>query len=367
MSQQFLAWRGPAAMLGALAISILLLEAFLRAGRAAVRRRDGDVGGALIGRAWWPLRFVVAGAVMEVTQTWLALPRQVAEQLHHLLDLFLIASVGALVLALVFALGDLALQRYPIDVSDNLRHRRVLTQVFVMQRVATVVVTVLVVAAMLLTFGPVRTLGASILASAGIAGVVLGLAARPIISNLLAGMQIAISGSIRIDDVVVTEGEWGRIEEITFTYVVVRAWDERRLIVPISYFTDRPFQNWTRQSAAVLGTAFIHVDYSVPIEQVRAELYRILVHSPLWDGRVWNLQVTDATAQSVQLRALASARDAQTSWDLRCEVREKLVEYLRREHPESLPRIRAELESGPGLAPELMPQPSRTRPSRPSM
>jgi small-conductance mechanosensitive channel len=366
MSYQLLAWRGPAAVIGVLAISMLSLEAVLKALRAGGRRGDGDVGVALIGRAWWPLRFVVGGAVAEIVQTWLALPPLVAEQLHHLLDLLVIGSTGWLVLALIFALGDVALRRYPIDVSDNLRHRRLLTQVFVMQRVATVVVTVLVLAAMLLTFGPVRTLGASILASAGIAGVVLGLAARPIISNLLAGVQIAISGSIRIDDVVVTEGEWGRIEEITFTYVVVRVWDERRLIVPISYFTERPFQNWTRQTAAVLGTVFIHVDYSVPIEQVRAELYRILVQSPLWDKRVWNLQVTDATPQSVQLRALASARDAQTSWDLRCEVREKLVEYLRREHPESLPRIRAELEPGIGPTAELVPGPPGMRAGRPS-
>jgi small-conductance mechanosensitive channel len=357
MSQLLLAWRGLAVTIGAIAVSMLALEAILRTLRAGLRRSDGGVGEALVGRAWWPLRFVVGGAVAEVIQSGLALPPRAAEQLHQFLDLLMIGSAGWLVLALIFALGDLALRRYPIDVSDNLRHRRVLTQVFVMQRVATVVVTVLVVGAMLLTFGPVRGLGASILASAGIAGVVLGLAARPIVSNLLAGVQIAISGSIRIDDVVVTEGEWGRIEEITFTYVVVRVWDERRLILPISYFTDRPFQNWTRETAAVLGTVFIHVDYSVPIEQVRAELYRILVHSPLWDERVWNLQVTDATQQSVELRALASARDAQTSWDLRCEIRERLVEYLRREHPESLPRIRAVLEPANPPAADLTPAP----------
>jgi small-conductance mechanosensitive channel len=190
----------------------------------------------------------------------------------------------------------------------------------------------------------VRQFGTAIIASAGVAGIIVGFAAQKSIATLLAGFQIALTQPIRIDDVVIVENEWGRIEEITLTYVVVSIWDLRRLVLPITYFIEKPFQNWTRTSADILGTVFIHVDYSAPLDELRAELTRILEASPLWDRKVAVLQVTDAKERTLEVRALASARDASAAWDLRCEVREKLIAYLQKNHPGSLPRLRARME-----------------------
>jgi small-conductance mechanosensitive channel len=200
----------------------------------------------------------------------------------------------------------------------------------------------------------VRQFGASILASAGIAGIVVGFAAQRSIATLLAGFQIALTQPIRIDDVVIVEKEWGRIEDITLTYVVVRVWDLRRLVVPITYFIEQPFQNWTRSSADILGTVFLYVDYSVPLEPLRAEFTRILEHSRFWDGKVNVLQVTNAKEQTLEIRALASAADASLAWDLRCEIREKLITFVQQTFPDSLPRLRASLDAKlPDMEPAL--------------
>jgi small-conductance mechanosensitive channel len=206
------------------------------------------------------------------------------------------------------------------------------------------VITVFGLASMLMVFESVRQFGTAIIASAGVAGIIVGFAAQKSIATLLAGFQIAMTQPIRIDDVVIVENEWGRIEEITLTYVVVRIWDLRRLILPITYFIETPFQNWTRQSADILGTVFLHTDYNVPLDKLRSEFKRVLEASPLWDKKVCVLQVTDSNERTLEIRALASARDASAAWDLRCEVREKLVTYLQRNYPESLPRIRAAVE-----------------------
>jgi hypothetical protein len=195
----------------------------------------------------------------------------------------------------------------------------------------------------LMTFPSIRHLGVSLFASAGVAGIVIGMAARPTIANLLAGIQIALTEPIRLDDVVIVNGEWGWIEEIGTTYVVVRIWDLRRLIVPLSQFIEQPFQNWTRVTADLLGTVIVYADYRVPVERVRQELHRILEASGMWDGKAWGLQVTDATERTIQLRALMSAPDSGKAWDLRCLVREQLVAFLQREYPDSLPVVRAEL------------------------
>jgi small-conductance mechanosensitive channel len=191
-------------------------------------------------------------------------------------------------------------------------------------------------------FEPVRQLGASVLASAGVIGIIVGFAAQRTIANLFAGFQLALTQPIRIDDVVIVENEWGRIEEITLTYVVVRIWDLRRLIVPLSYFIERPFQNWTRAQADLLGTVFLYTDYTIPVDTVREELNRIVGQSKNWDGKVCGLQVTNATERTLELRALASAADSSRAWDLRCEIREKLVFFVQRHYPESLPRQRSE-------------------------
>jgi small-conductance mechanosensitive channel len=196
----------------------------------------------------------------------------------------------------------------------------------------------------LMTFDRVRQLGTTILASAGVVGIVVGMAAQRTIATFIAGLQIAITQPIRVDDVVIVENEWGRIEEITLTYVVVRIWDLRRLIVPITYFIESPFQNWTRTSADILGTVFVYADYTMPIDVLRDELQNILKKSEHWDGKVCVLQVTNASDRTMELRALMSAADASTAWTLRCEVREKLIDFIRREYPKSLPKVRAELK-----------------------
>ncbi len=210
----------------------------------------------------------------------------------------------------------------------------------------------LAVAAMLMTFEGIEQLGKGLLASAGIAGVVIGFAAQRTLGTFVAGMQIAFTQPIRVDDVVIVEGEWGRIEEITLTYVVVKIWDLRRLILPINYFIEKPFQNWTRVSADILGTVFLYVDYTVPLEAIRQELTRLLKDHKLWDGKVNVVQVTNATERTVEVRLLVSAKDAGSAWDLRCDLREKMIDFLQREYPDALPRIRAELEQ------KTLPEPS---------
>ena len=234
---------------------------------------------------------------------------------------------------------------FRVDVKDNLAARKVRTQVMVLKKVAFVVIGVFTLALALMTFHSVRHVGTSILASAGIAGVIVGFAAQRSLSTLVAGLQIALTQPIRIDDVVIVENEWGRVEEITLTYVVVRIWDLRRLVVPIGYFLEKPFQNWTRVSADLLGTVMLYVDYTVPLKAMRRELDRILAQSPLWDGKVKVLQVTDAKERTLELRALVSAADASAAWDLRRLVREALVDFLQRRYPQCLPRIRAEVET----------------------
>jgi len=257
-------------------------------------------------------------------------------------------AVAWLALGGIFVVEDVFLARYDLSAKDNLRARKVHTQVRVFNRILVVVAGILALGAVLMGFEQFRSLGASLLASAGVAGIVIGLAAQKTIGNILAGVQLAFTQPIRLDDVVIVEGEWGRIEEITFTYVVVRIWDQRRLVVPVSYFMERPFQNWTRVSAELMGPVFLYCDWAVPVDAVRAELERVCKGHELWDGKVCGLQVTNATERAVELRALVSASDASRLWELRCAVREALVEYLQTHHPEALPRVRARLESGGG-------------------
>ncbi len=266
----------------------------------------------------------------------------------HALVILVIAAGAWLVAALLLVVEDVSLARWRTDVPDNMKARRVHTQVVMLRRVTVAAVVVLTLGVVLMTFPGVRTIGASLLASAGIVSVVAALAAQSMLGNLFAGLQLAFSDAVRIDDVVVVEGEWGRVEEMTLSYVVVAIWDDRRLILPTSYFTTKPFQNWTRTGSAVLGTAEIDVDWSAPVEPLRAELRRVCEASELWDGRVCVLQVTDAVGGFIKLRALVSARDAGTLWDLRCLVRERLVGWVWEHRQDSLPRMRADVANVPG-------------------
>jgi small-conductance mechanosensitive channel len=268
-----------------------------------------------------------------------------AEVVRNATSLLLIGVVALILFQFVDAAAALALRQHRIDISDNLQARSISTQVVVLKKVAVTIIGIFTLASMLMVFDSVRQFGASILASAGIAGIVIGFAAQRSIATLLAGFQIALTQPIRLDDVVIVENEWGRIEDITLTYVVVRVWDLRRLVVPITYFIERPFQNWTRSSADILGTVFLYVDYAVPLDALRAELTRLLETSRFWDGKVNVLQVTDAKEHTLEIRALASAADASLAWDLRCEIREKLVAFIQHTYPESLPRFRASLDA----------------------
>jgi small-conductance mechanosensitive channel len=260
--------------------------------------------------------------------------------------LLLIAVIGLVGWTAITALNiaaDLYLRQFRIDTDDNLQARKHLTQVRVLMRAADVLVVMITFGAALMTFEPVRQYGVSLFASAGVAGIIAGLAARPVLSNLFAGVQLAMTQPIRIDDAVFVENEWGTIEEITSTYVVVRLWDWRRMVVPLTYFIEKPFQNWTRENSTLIGSAFIYVDYRAPVAAIREKFTAIVKQSKNWDGRVVALQVTDAKEHAIELRALMSATSAGNAFDLRCEVREQLVDFLHREYPQALPCQRSEV------------------------
>jgi small-conductance mechanosensitive channel len=334
-----------AAVLAALGIHRVLYSVLDR----AARRTRGVVDNSLVRHTRGPGRLLLLLLALFLALPATPLPAALGGPIQHGAGLGLIAAVAWVIVAMTGVVDNVLASRYDVTAADNLAARQVRTRMVVLRRVVVVIVCTVAVGLMLMTFPAIRRFGTGLLASAGVAGIILGLAARETISNLLAGIQVALAEPIRLDDVVIVEGEWGKIEEIRMTYVVVRIWDDRRLVVPLSYFIEKPFQNWTRRTSNLLGTVFLHVDYTVPVEEVRQELHQILKASPLWDGRVWNLQVTEAAERTVQLRALMSASDASAAWDLRCHVRERLIEFLQSRYPDSLPRVRAEIrrESAP--------------------
>ena len=289
-----------------------------------------------------PLSTLSIPAFLMLVTPFLGLPQQVSAVVGHMMQVWLICALAWLLMRTMALFKQLILGQYQLDVKDNLKARQVNTQLLVIQRVVNAVLLLVAGAAILLSFDKAREIGFSLLASAGIAGIIIGLAAQRSLATLFAGIQLAISQPIRIDDVVIVENEWGRIEEITLTFVVVRIWDQRRLVLPITYFIEHPFQNWTRTRADLLGTVYLYVDYKMPLEELRTKLDSIVKESPLWDGRVAKIQVTNTTEKTVELRALVSAENASNAWDLRCLVREGLLVYLQQHFPESLPRIRLE-------------------------
>lgn len=324
----------------ALAIAFVLRRAAYATLRRLAHRRPLLYG--MVSRASAPMEWLVPLLTVAVA---LRVTPDVAslyglEGFNHLLLVALIAVVTWLAVRCIGALEDLTIRLHPIDYADNLHARRVVTQVRVMGRTAMVLVILAGLSTVLMTIPGVRQFGASLLASAGLAGLALGIAAKPVLSNLIAGLQIALTQPIRLDDVVIIKGEWGRIEEITGTYVVVRIWDERRLVVPLNYFIENPFENWTRRTAQLIGTVFLWADYRLPVAPLRAELERLCREAPEWDGRVCVLQVVDAGEHAMQLRALVSSADSSQGWDLRCRIREGLVAFVRREFPDCLPTTR---------------------------
>jgi small-conductance mechanosensitive channel len=296
-----------------------------------------------------PARAFAAVCATYVVVNTMPLPRgSWTGPLLHTLDLAAIAVSAWLVGALLVVVEDRAVRRFRTDVRDNRQARRVRTQIQLIRRVTIAFIAVIAAGAMLVTYPNARTTGRSLLFSAGVLGVLAALASQSLLANMLAGIQLAFSGAVRFDDVVVVEGEWGRVEEITLSYVVVRIWDDRRLVLPTSYFASHPFENWTRIESAVLGTVEVDLDWSLPVAAMREELQRVVTGTQLWDERVSLLQVIDATGSSVRVRCLVSAVDAPTLWDLRCLVRERLVEWVREHQPQALPRLRTEIDrAGP--------------------
>ncbi|GAA1968592.1 mechanosensitive ion channel family protein [Kitasatospora viridis] len=294
-------------------------------------------------RVWAPLRrcrvplqlVVLLGLLMATGPVHRADP-----DLRHALLLALIAAVGWLVARVAAAALDAALARYESVAEDPARLSRVRTQLGLLRRVLIALVAVVTIAVMLLTFGAMRTVGASLLASAGIIGIVAGIAAQSTLGNFFAGLQIALGDTVRIGDTVVVDGQQGTVEEITLTSLVVRLWDDRRLIVPVSYFVSKPFENWTRRDPGLLASVLLHLDHSVPVPELRARLGQVLAESAHWDGRDWGLVVWDTTPSTLLLRATMTAADPAGCFALRCEVREQLVAWLRDEHPHALPRVR---------------------------
>jgi small-conductance mechanosensitive channel len=260
-------------------------------------------------------------------------------------SLLIIGAICWVLFRSVSALEQFVLSKYDISASDNLQARKVHTQIRVLTKTLHVVIGIFTVASGLMVFEQVRRLGGSILASAGVIGIIVGFAAQKTIANLFAGFQLAMTQPIRIDDVVIVEGEWGRVEEITLTYVVIHIWDQRRLVVPLSYFIEKPFQNWTRVSANLLGSVMLWVDYAMPLARLREEVRSIVESSPGWDRRFWNLQVTEATDRAMQIRVLATAQDSGKAWDLRCEIRERLITAIQERYAAHLPKVRADVHT----------------------
>src|SRR5579871_517082 len=290
-----------------------------------------------------PARFAALLIAFAIALPTAPLSSETQDILARFLGLATICWVGWIVLTGVHIAANLYLLNFGLDVGDNLLARKHITQVRVMRRALDTVVVLLTLGFALMTFDAVRQYGVSLFASAGAAGVIFGLAARPLFSNLLAGVQLAVSQPIRIDDAVVVENEWGNVEDITFNYVVLRLWDLRRMVVPLSYFIEKPFQNWTRIVGDLIGSVLLYLDHTAPVDAIREKLREIVAQSKLWDGKVVNLQVTDCKETTIELRALISANNASAAWDLRCEVREKLIDFVRREHPYALPRRRNEV------------------------
>jgi len=283
------------------------------------------------------------------------LPERFKGPFEHFLTLCMIALLAWLMIGLVQVTATLIRMRYSIAVADNRHARRIHTQTEVLGRLFIGCIVVIAIAAMLVTFPSARQIGTSVFASAGIAGVIVGMAARSTFASLIAGLQVALTQPIRIDDAVVVEGEWGWIEEIETTYVVVRLWDLRRLILPLTYFIDKPFQNWTRTTSEIIGSVFLYVDYTLPVERVREELQNILKDSPLWNGKTCVLQVTEFTETSMQLRCLVSANSSSAAFDLRCIVRERMIGFLQKNYPASLPTRRDAVTVSSNPSPQQLP------------
>lgn len=322
-------------------------------------RRTSDVlGSSLVKHGEGPTRWIFPLIAVLCVLPSLPLPPVLMSAFEHVAGIGLIAAIAWLAILLVDVTADVLGSRYRVDVADNLTARRIQTQFQMLHHIVVVLVSVVAISIMLMTIPAIKHIGMSMLASAGLASLVVGMAMKGTLSNLIAGVQIAFAQPFRMGDAVVIQGEWGVIEEIGTMYVVVRIWDLRRLVIPLSYFLDNSFQNWTRTSADLLGHCYIYTDYTVPVDALREELKRICKASPLWKGEVCILQVSQCELNTLQLRALVDTRSAGDAWNLRCEVREKLIDFLQKNYPGSLPRYRGELQTASSEHPGSEPGPA---------
>jgi small-conductance mechanosensitive channel len=336
-------WLMPLATLAGAAIVGVLVYVVVR---PIARRisRHAPVANAVNRQLDKPLRYVLPLIAMQIALESAPDDLPHVDGVRQLVTVLLIAAFTSAAIAVVRGVADAVALLHPQNVADNLEARRILTQTRVLARIAIGIALFAGVAFILMTFPRARQFGASLLASAGLSALVIGLAAKSVFGNLLAGLQIALSQPIRIDDVLIVQGEWGRVEEITSTYVVMKIWDERRLVIPLQWFIDNPFQNWTRTTSQIIGSVFFWVDYTTDLEPLRKEATRLAQGSKDYDGRVCLLQVVDTSERAMKLRLIVSSPSAGQSWDLCCLVREGVIALMQREQPGALPRIRAEMQ-----------------------
>lgn len=352
--QEWFAWLPDwAVTAGVLVLAVVIALALHRLVRRLLRSllaKHAPVAASIFGRMRGLTLLALLVLAIFVTIPLTRVDHESAVVMARVMAIALICLIGWAVIAGLDIAADLYLLRFRIDVEDNLLARKHITQVRVLLRTLDALVMLFTIGAALMTFDAVRQYGVSLFASAGVAGIVAGLAARPVLSNLIAGIQIAMTQPIRIEDAVIVEKEFGSIEEITSTYVVVRLWDLRRMVVPLSYFIEKPFQNWTRDSSSLIGNVMLYLDYRAPVRILRDKLEEFVKASKNWDGQVVGLQVTDCRENTIELRCLMSARSAGQTFNLRCEVREKLIDFLQKNHPEALPRQRSEVAVSDAVA-----------------
>jgi small-conductance mechanosensitive channel len=342
--QNWQGWLWPAIILvSAIFLAFIVHFVIFALAKRVVKHTDETIGNSLLRRAEKATRWIFPLLAVILALPALPVRSELVEMLRHAVGLGVIAALAWVIILLADVFGDAVYARYRTDIADNLTARQIRTQITVLRRIFALLVIVVASGIGLMTFPAIHQLGTSLLASAGIAGIVVGMAMKSTLSSLIAGLQIALTQPIRMDDVVIVNGEWGRIEEILTTYVVVRTWDLRRLVVPLSYFIENVFQNWTRRTSDLLAVVYIYADYTAPIEELRHEFRRILESTPLWDQKVCVLQVSDVSEHTLQIRALTSAADSGKAWDLRCLVREQLIKFQHEKYPNSLPKARAEI------------------------
>jgi small-conductance mechanosensitive channel len=338
ISDQLPTWLWNLIVLGsALLIGIILKFIITALLRHYKNVADYSVFKSILTHLGKPLDYFVPLFMLDVMLPVMKLSEVYINPIDRVLGILLIISFAGLLIRSIKIFEDFVYFHYDLNKEDNLKERKVRTQLQFIRKIIIVLIVLISLSIILLSFDSVRKIGAGLLTGVGISGIIIGFAAQKSLGNLLAGFQIAFTQPIRIDDVLIVEGEWGRVEEINLTYVVLNIWDQRRLILPINYFIEKPFQNWTRSTSEILGTVFLYVDHTCPVDAVRAEFIRLLSLTPLWDKRVQVLQVTDVKEHTIELRALVSAGNSSKAFDLRCYIREGLVRFIADKYPQSLP------------------------------